>query len=94
MAFDKTYLEPLGGQNTKGVRVWVYSTADTLANIVASGYFDNGATTNTGMRHLMKANDIVMAVTSTGGTASMDLIKIDAVTAGVITVSSADINDA
>lgn len=95
MAFDQDNFSPVGAVSKGNApAIYSYTTTETLAQVKASGYFDNGSTANTGMRNVLKANDIIMLITETGGTPSMDIIKIDAVTAGVITSSTADINDA
>ena len=65
MALDKTSLYPLGGNPKKGnaPTVWAYWTADSAATVDSAGYFDNGSTTNTGMRNVMNIGDIVLRVT-------------------------------
>ena len=64
MAFAKTNLTPVGGQSSRGKapQVWSYATTDALTTVDAAGYFDNGSTTNTGMRNFMKPGDIIHVV--------------------------------
>lgn len=63
MAFDKAGLARIGG-GTRGTttgapQVWTYRTNDAITAVDASGYFDNGATTNTGMRNHMDVGDMI-----------------------------------
>ena len=67
MAFVKANFPPLGGQSSRGKAPmqWAYATDDTLATVDGVGYFDNGSTTNTGMRNIIKPGDkIYVAVVS------------------------------
>ena len=95
MAFDESKMIPVipairgGGSN-----IWSYQTTDAIATVIASGYFDNGSTTNTGMRDKMEVNDIIMCVSSTGGTPSLDILHVGSITSGVIAMAATDINDA
>ena len=60
-AFDRDHFAPLGNQSNRGNAPahWTYRTADTHATIDTVGYFDNGTTTNTGMRNVLAIGDIV-----------------------------------
>jgi hypothetical protein len=60
MAFDRAGLARIGG-GTKGnaPQVWTYKTNDLLLAVDAAGYFDNGATTNTGMRNHFAVGDVI-----------------------------------
>lgn len=71
MAFAKANFTPVGGQSARGKApmVWAYATEDTLATVDTVGYFDNGATTNTGMRNILKPADIVHVAVITSLTA-------------------------
>jgi len=61
MAFLKANFSPVGATSGRGKApcVWSYRTADTIATVNTSGYFDNGSTTNTGMRNLLSIGDII-----------------------------------
>ena len=59
MAFDAANLTRLAGGS--GVSLWHYTTADTIATVNTAGYFNNAA-------NMVKLNDVIIAVTSTGGT--------------------------
>lgn len=59
MAFDAANLTRLAGGS--GVSLWHYTTADTIATVNTAGYFNNAA-------NMVKLNDVIITVTSTGGT--------------------------
>ena len=85
MAFIQANLTPLGGQSARGVapQLWGYRTADAHATVDSAGYFDNGTTTNTGMRNIMNIGDIIY-VTVERVIPSFTIAN-DQVLAGVIT---------
>jgi len=97
MAFSATNIYPVGGNPKEGnaPTLWMYWTADAAADVDTSGYFDNGTTTNTGMRSLMQVGDIVLRVTVNSVTAPTSVSS-----AGLHIVSSIsaagviDVNDA
>ena len=45
--------------------MWIYKTDDAHAAIDSAGYFDNGTTTNTGMRDMMNIGDVIFVVVVT-----------------------------
>ena len=59
MAYSAADLICIGGGS--GKRLWYYSTADTIATVNTAGYFNDAA-------NMLNLNDVIMAVTSTGGT--------------------------
>jgi len=59
MAFTPASLTRLAGAS--GISLWHYSTADSIATVNTSGYFDSAA-------NMLALNDVIIAVTSTGGT--------------------------
>lgn len=63
-------------------QLWIYQTADAIATVIASGYF-NGATEN------LRQFDTILVVGSTGGTATVDLIVVTSAT-GAATVTTAN----
>ena len=82
MAFSASTFLPLSGMaNSNAPRHWTYATADTHAQAVASGYFNDVAS-------VLNVNDVIWAVSATGGTQTFTLILVDAITAGVVTVVS------
>lgn len=60
MAYTPSSLTRLAGGS--GLTLWHYSTADTIADVNTAGYF-TGESLN-----MMRLNDVIVAVTSTGGT--------------------------
>lgn len=61
MAYSHPSLISLGSANSSAPRVWVYSTADTAADVNTSGYFNDAADD-------LQVGDFIFANTSTGGT--------------------------
>jgi hypothetical protein len=61
-------------------QIHYYASTDALATIIASGYF-NDATAN------LRQFDIIIAVGSTGGTATVDVLVVSSAT-GAATVTT------
>ena len=59
MAFTPASLTRLAGAS--GVSLWHYSTADSIATVNTVSYFDSAA-------NMLGLNDVIITVTSTGGT--------------------------
>ena len=59
MAFTASSLTRLAGAS--GVSLWHYTTTDTIATVNTAGYFNDASA-------MMSVNDVIIAVTSTGGT--------------------------
>lgn len=59
MAFESGNLTRLAGAS--GVSLWHYRTADAIATVNTAGYFNDAA-------NMLSINDVIIAVTSTGGT--------------------------
>lgn len=59
MAFNAANLTRLAGAS--GVSLWHYTTTDTIADVNTAGYFNSAA-------NMLGLNDVILAVTSTGGT--------------------------
>lgn len=78
MAFNSAYLNPIGGNPKRGraPTLWMYLTADSAATVDTAGYFDNGTTTNTGMRNMMMLGDIVFRVTVDSVTAPTSVTSV------------------
>ena len=92
MALDTENLSLVGGGSKAGnaPQMWSYKSTDTPAVIDSAGYFDNGTTTNTGMRDLMKVGDLLYVHGTSGGTAVFGLHIVTQVTAaGIIDVTDA-----
>jgi hypothetical protein len=69
MAFDKDGLNLVSGSKRgKAPQVWAYRTNDAATTVDGAGYFDNGNTTNTGMRNSMNVGDLVYVHANAAGT--------------------------
>ena len=55
-------------------QIHYYATTDAIGTVIASGYF-NDATAN------LRQYDIILAVTSTGGTQAVDVLVVTSATA-------------
>ena len=77
MAYSASNLRKLAGG---GMSVFLYDSADAIGTIVASGYF-NSATNE------LKQNDVIIAVGSTGGTRTVDMLVVSSAT-GAATVTT------
>lgn len=69
MAFDAGNLTRLAGGS--GVSLWHYTTTDAIATVNTAGYFNSAA-------GMMKVNDVIIAVTSTGGTPAISHVYVNA----------------
>ena len=77
MALTAANLQKVAGADQQ---LWLYNTADAIATVVASGYF-NSVTDN------LKQNDVIIMVGVTGGTRTVDVLTITSAT-GAATVTS------
>ncbi len=78
MAFARTGFYQIGpGGNAP--RLWMYSTADAIATVVAADYFLEAI-------NELQVNDVIIAVTSTGGTPAVTFTYVNANTGTVIDV--------
>lgn len=87
MSFNKANWTPIGGQSARGAapQVFAYkSAADDLAGVKTSGYFDE-------MANVLAAGDVILFI-DVGG--AVDIITVAAITSGVVTMESTDINSA
>lgn len=72
--------------NSNAPRHFTYSTPDTKATVVASGYF------NDAVSHGLKKGDVVWVVGVTGGVEVFTMVFIDAISAaGVVTTLSSSL---
>lgn len=69
MAFNAANLNRLAGAS--GVALWHYATADTVATVNTAGYFNSAA-------NMLNLNDVIIAVTSTGGTPVISHLYVNA----------------
>jgi len=77
MALSASTLYKIGGAQPG---LFIYTSADAIATVIASGYFN--AVTDT-----LKQTDVILAVTSTGGTIAVDALAVTSAT-GATTVTT------
>ena len=84
MAFTPGTLVPMSSAaNSDAPRHWSYTTADSKATVVGSGYFDDAVIMG------LQAQDIIWSVDANGGTETFTTVFVDAISgAGVVTVLS------
>ena len=93
MAFTIASLTPIGGQGRRGVAplLFMYSSTDALATIVASAYFND-------LRDQVEVGDVVILSHDTGTTAALSIISFATVPKSpsvvAVTIDAADINAA
>jgi hypothetical protein len=92
MAFDKAGLTRIGGdKRSTAPTIWTYRTNDALATVDGAGYFDNGDTTNTGMRNHMSVGDFIFCHATADTIATFGLFAVNANASGIIDVASANL---
>lgn len=92
MAFARSGLTVVGASKKGNApKMWLYKTTDTAATVDGAGYFDNGATTNTGMRNEMSLGDLIYVHSNSGGTTPTYgfMIVTQITAAGIIDVTNA-----
>lgn len=69
MAYSETGLQPIGGQAKAGnaPQMWSYSSADAIATVNTSGYFNSAA-------DLLKVGDLIYVFDSNTPTASLVVV--------------------
>lgn len=77
MAFTASSLTRLAGAS--GVSLWHYTTTDTIATVNTAGYFNDASA-------MMNVNDVIIAVTSTGGTPVVSHTYVNANSSGTVDV--------
>jgi hypothetical protein len=91
MAFNTEGLNLVSGSKRgKAPQIFAYRTNDLVTAVDGAGYFDNGNTTNTGMRNSMNVGDLVYVHANAAGTTpTFGLLIVTANSAGVIDVTNA-----
>lgn len=79
MAFVKADLA-LVSYSGNGFHMWHYTTTDAKATVDSAGYFNNAS-------NEMNVGDLIMAATSTGGTAEYGLYCVNANASGTVDVA-------
>lgn len=77
MPYNAANLTRLAGAS--GVSLWHYSTTDTIADVNTAGYFNAAA-------NMLGLNDVIIAVTSTGGTPVVSHTYVNANSGTVVDV--------
>lgn len=77
MALDATKFNTI---HAGAKQIHHYDSADAIATVVASGYFNS-------ITNRLKQFDVIIAVTSTGGTAAVDVLVVTSAT-GAATVTT------
>ncbi len=80
MAYDDTKMQAAAGAGLS--RIFTYQTADTIATVIASGYF------NAKFAEL-KQWDIILVVSETGGTPKVDTVIVTSATGAATVTTSA-----
>lgn len=80
MALDVTNFSRVA---TGPVSMFTYKTTDAIATVIAADYF-----LNTDIQPQITENDIIIAVTSTGGTDAVDVLVVTASTTATVTVTN------
>ena len=78
MAYDAANLIRLGGGS--GVSLWHYSTTDTVATVNTAGYFNASA-------NMLGLNDVIITLSSTGGTPVLSHLYVNANNGSVVDVT-------
>ena len=77
MAYSASGLHLIGGAS--GQRLWYYVSGDTIADANSAGYFNSSAS-------MLNVNDLIITVTSTGGTPVVGHTYVNASTATAVDV--------
>jgi len=82
MAFSSTGLNSAGAESKAGnaPQMWTYTTTDAIGDVNTAGYFNSIAS-------LVKVGDIIFCHTSTGGTAAMSIVWVNANSGTVVDVT-------
>jgi hypothetical protein len=89
MAYLASGLNTIGGQSKAGSapQMWSYTTPDAIADVNTAGYFNGAAS-------LLKVSDIIFCYTSSGGTAAMSIVWVNANSGTVVDVTNGTTVDA
>lgn len=78
MAYDAANLTRLSGGS--GVSLWHYSTTDTVATVNTAGYFNASS-------NMLGLNDVIITLSSTGGTPVLSHLYVNANNGSVVDVT-------
>ena len=82
MAFARAGWNPIGGQSKKGTapQLFTYTTTDTVATVNTAAYFND-------VSEDVSVGDVIISVTSTGGTLASSIHTVVSNASGVVDVS-------
>ena len=82
MAFARAGWNPIGGQSKKGTapQLFTYTTTDTVATLNTAAYFND-------VSKDVSVGDVIISVTSTGGTLASSIHTVVSNASGVVDVS-------
>ena len=82
MAFARAGWNPIGGQSKKGSapQLFTYTTTDTVATVNTAAYFND-------VSEDVSVGDVIISVTSTGGTLASSIHTVVSNSSGVVDVS-------
>ena len=82
MAFARAGWNPIGGQSKKGTapQLFTYTTTDTVATVNTAAYFND-------VSKDVSVGDVIISVTSTGGTLASSIHTVVSNASGVVDVS-------
>ncbi len=82
MAFARAGWNPIGGQSKKGTapQLFTYTTTDAVGTIDGAGYFNDVAKD-------VAVGDVIISVTSTGGTLASSIHTVVSNTGSVVDIS-------
>jgi len=90
MAFSSAGLNlAAGSKNGNAPKIWTYKTTDALTTVDGAGYFDDGSTTNTGMRNLMAVGDLIVLHCTSDTTPTFGIAFVNANSSGIIDTTNA-----
>jgi len=79
MAFARSGLARVSGANSDAGSMWMYSSTDAIATIVAADYFLDAI-------NEINLNDLIVVASSTGGTPAMTFTYVNSNTGSAIDV--------
>tara|TARA_B100002019_G_scaffold287191_2_gene298812 strand:+ start:186 stop:467 length:282 start_codon:yes stop_codon:yes gene_type:complete len=82
MAFDRDGWNPIGGQSKKGTapQLFTYTTTDAVADVNTAGYFNDVSSE-------VSVGDVIISVTSTGGTLASSIHTVASNASSVVDVT-------
>jgi len=83
MAFARDGWNPIGGQSKKGTapQLFTYTTTDAVGTVDGAGYFNS-------VSQDVAVGDVIISVTSTGGTLASSIHTVASNSGGVVDVTN------